>query len=70
MALGIVKWFNPSKGFGFIAPTDGSNDVFIHISSLERIGVNNLNEGQNISYDLDSNKGRISAVNIKLVNKN
>jgi CspA family cold shock protein len=67
MLSGIVKWFNPTKGFGFIQPDSGESDVFIHISALERAGIFSLSEGQKISYDLATSKGRTSAVNIKLI---
>lgn len=67
MANGIVKWFNPTKGFGFIQPDQGGSDVFVHISALERAGLTSLNEGQHISYELATNKGRTSAANLKLV---
>lgn len=67
MANGIVKWFNPTKGFGFIQPEQGGSDIFVHISALERTGIANLNEGQRVSYELATNKGRTSAVNIKLL---
>ena len=66
MATGIVKWFNPTKGFGFIQPEQGGNDVFVHISALERAGLSTLNEGQRVSYDLATEKGKTSAVNLKL----
>ena len=65
MANGMVKWFNASKGFGFIQPKDGGSDVFVHISALERAGITTLNEGQEVSYELATNKGKTSAVNIK-----
>jgi CspA family cold shock protein len=67
MSIGTVKWFNPTKGFGFIKPEDGGNDVFVHMSALERAGLSTLNEGQRVSYELATNKGKTSAVNIKLV---
>lgn len=67
MATGIVKWFNPTKGFGFIQPDQGGSDVFVHISALERAGLNTLNEGQKLSYELATNKGRTSAANLKLL---
>jgi cold shock protein len=67
MAIGKVKWFNASKGFGFIAPEEGGADVFVHISALERAGISSLNEGQRVSYDLaPNNKGKTSAENLKL----
>ncbi len=63
MANGTVKWFNATKGFGFIQPDDGSKDAFVHISAVERAGMTNLNEGQKLSYDLvsDSRSGKMSA---------
>ena len=67
MATGIVKWFNPTKGFGFIQPEQGGGDVFVHISALERAGLSTLNEGQRVSYELATNKGKTSAANLKLV---
>ncbi len=67
MANGTVKWFNPTKGFGFIAPEQGGSDVFVHISALERAGISNLNEGQRVSYELATEKGKTSAANLKLV---
>lgn len=67
MATGTVKWFNPTKGFGFIQPDQGGSDVFVHISAVERAGLNSLNEGQKVSYDLASEKGKTSAANLKLV---
>lgn len=64
---GTVKWFNPTKGFGFITPADGGNDVFVHVSAVERAGLSGLNEGQNVEYDLEENRGRMGAANLKLV---
>lgn len=64
MANGTVKWFNAVKGFGFIQPADGSKDVFVHISAVERAGLNGLNEGQKVSYDLQSERGKVSATNL------
>lgn len=66
MASGTVKWFNPTKGYGFVQPTSGGKDVFVHISAVERAGLSTLNEGQNIEYELVSNKGKESAENIKV----
>ena len=66
MAKGTVKWFNASKGFGFIQPDDGSKDVFVHISAVESSGLGTLNEGQKIQYDLTKGQdGKSSAVNLK-----
>jgi cold shock protein len=67
MTQGTVKWFNSQKGFGFIQPTDGSKDVFVHISAVERAGMNGLDEGQKISFDLISDRrtGRTSAGNLR-----
>ncbi|MCE2716561.1 MAG: cold-shock protein [Pseudomonadota bacterium] len=66
MATGTVKWFNVTKGFGFIQPDEGGADVFVHISALQSAGIPTLNEGQKVSFELASNKGRTSAVDIKL----
>ena len=65
MATGTVKWFNPTKGYGFIQPQDGGRDVFVHISAVERAGLSSLNEGQTIEYEIVSNRGKTSAENIK-----
>lgn len=65
MAIGTVKWFNSQKGYGFIAPQDGSKDVFVHISAVERAGLRGLNEGQKVAYELQSERGRTAAVNLK-----
>ena len=66
MAVGKVKWFNPAKGFGFIQPDDGSKDVFVHISAVERAGMGTLAEGQKIQYELAKGKdGKTSADNLK-----
>ena len=65
---GTVKWFNPNKGFGFIVPEDGSNDVFVHISAVERAGLSELNEGQKVSYELQAGKnGKSSAENLSVI---
>lgn len=68
MANGTVKWFNPTKGFGFIQPDDKSSDVFVHISAVERAGLRTLNEGQRVSYELATEKGKTSAANLKILN--
>lgn len=66
MATGTVKWFNSTKGFGFIQPEDGGQDVFVHISALERAGMASLSEGQQISYEIEAGRnGKKSAVNLK-----
>ena len=65
MSSGTVKWFNAQKGFGFIQPEDGSKDVFVHISAVERSGIGNLQEGQKVSFDLQSERGKTSACNLK-----
>ncbi|MGJ8588135.1 cold-shock protein [Yoonia algicola] len=67
MANGTVKWFNSTKGFGFIAPEGGSKDVFVHISALERAGLTSLNDDQKVTFDIESGRdGRESAANIVL----
>ena len=66
MATGTVKWFNTQKGYGFIQPDDGSKDVFVHISAVERAGLNTLNEGQTVQYEVVSNRGKESAENLKV----
>jgi CspA family cold shock protein len=66
MAIGTVKWFNAQKGYGFIQPDDGSNDVFVHISAVERAGLSSLHENQKLSYELErGQQGKTSAVNLK-----
>lgn len=69
MATGTVKWFNSQKGFGFIQPSDGGKDVFVHISAVERSGMGNLTEGQQVSYELmtDRMRGKTSAENLRAV---
>lgn len=67
MANGTVKWFNPAKGYGFIQPEAGGNDVFVHISALERAGISSLAENAKVSYDLATEKGKTSAANLKLL---
>ena len=68
MTTGTVKWFNSDKGFGFIQPTDGSKDVFVHISAVERAGLSTLNEGQQVNFELKTDKmrGKVSAENLSL----
>jgi CspA family cold shock protein len=61
-----VKWFNPTKGYGFIEPQAGGNDVFVHISAVERAGLRTLNEGQVIEYEVVANRGKESAANLKV----
>ena len=66
MSIGTVKWFNATKGFGFIQPADGSKAVFVHVSAVERSGLGRLNEGDKVSYDLErGQQGKISAVNLQ-----
>ena len=66
MSVGTVKWFNPTKGFGFIQPEDGSKDVFVHISAVERAGKGTLNEGQKLSFELErGQQGKVSAVSLQ-----
>jgi cold shock protein len=67
MANGTVKWFNPQKGFGFIQPQDGGKDVFVHISAVEQAGLQTLNDGQSVSFDLEQGRqGKASATNLKV----
>ncbi len=65
MATGTVKFFNTTKGFGFIAPEDGGNDVFVHISAVERAGLGTLNEGQRVEFEVLTERGRPAAGNLK-----
>jgi cold shock protein len=68
MTTGTVKWFNPTKGFGFIQPEDGSKDAFVHISAVERAGLTSLSEGQKVSYELRPGKnGKSSAEDLKVI---
>ena len=67
MSTGTVKWFNPTKGYGFIEPDDGGKDAFVHISAVQRAGLNTLQEGQKISYELqEGQNGRASAENLSV----
>jgi CspA family cold shock protein len=66
MQKGTVKWFNPTKGYGFIRPSSGDKDVFVHISAVERAGLTTLNEGQTVEYELVTNRGKTSAENLKV----
>ena len=67
MATGTVKWFNATKGFGFIQPDDGGKDVFVHISAVERAGLRSLNEGDKLSYEEKEERGKTAAVDLKPV---
>jgi CspA family cold shock protein len=69
VATGTVKWFNPTKGYGFIQPQSGGKDVFVHISALERAGLSTLNEGATVDYEIISDRGKESAGNLKVANK-
>ena len=67
MSSGTVKWFNAQKGYGFIQPDDGSKDVFVHISAVQRAGIDHLSEGQKLQFDLErGQQGKVSAVNLRL----
>ena len=66
MPTGTVKWFNSTKGYGFIQPQGGGKDVFVHISAVERAGLSSLNEGQAVEFEVVSNKGKTSAENLKV----
>ncbi len=67
MAIGTVKFFNTQKGFGFISPSDGAKDVFVHISAVERAGLSSLNEGQRVSYEVVTERGKQAAGNLQPV---
>jgi CspA family cold shock protein len=67
MASGTVKWFNATKGFGFIMPSDGGKDVFVHITAVQAAGLKGLNEGQKVTYDLMTERGKTAAGNLKAV---
>ena len=64
MSTGTVKWFNTTKGYGFIQPEDGGSDVFVHVSAVEKAGLRGLNEGQRVSFDLQNERGKTAAVNL------
>jgi CspA family cold shock protein len=66
MAMGTVKWFNATKGFGFIEPQDGGKDVFVHITAVQAAGLNGLNDGQKVSFDVVAERGKQAAANLKL----
>ena len=66
MAKGTVKWFNPTKGYGFIQPSTGGKDVFVHISAVERAGLNDLREGAKVTFDIVSNRGKEAAENLRV----
>lgn len=69
MTIGVVKWFNPTKGFGFIQPDDGGNDVFVHISAVERAGMSTLQEGQKVSFEMEQDRrsGKMAAGQLQAV---
>ena len=67
MANGKVKWYNSQKGFGFIQPDSGDRDVFVHATALEAAGMRGLNDGQGVSYETREERGKVSAVNLKLI---
>ena len=66
MATGTVKWFNTTKGYGFITPDEGGKDVFVHITAVQKSGLQGLDDGQRVSYDLASERGKMSAANLKV----
>ena len=67
MAEGTVKWFNTTKGFGFIQPSEGGNDVFVHISAVQRAGLQSLADGQRVAYELQNERGKTAAVDLKVL---
>jgi CspA family cold shock protein len=66
MATGTVKWFNTTKGYGFIQPDDGGNDVFVHISAVERAGLRGLNDGQKVTFNMKEERGKVAAVDLEV----
>ena len=66
MATGVVKWFNPAKGFGFIQPDNGGADVFVHVSAVEAAGMKTLNEGQRVSFEIETQRGKSAAGKLQL----
>ena len=67
MSKGKIKWFNPTKGYGFIENDEGGKDIFLHISALEQAGIDSLEEGQEVSFEIGENKGKENAINIKKI---
>ena len=67
MTNGKIKWFNPAKGYGFIEKEDGGKDVFLHVSALEQAGIDTLQEGEAVSFEIGENKGKDTAINIKKI---
>jgi len=67
MAVGTVKWFNATKGYGFIMPQDGGKDVFVHITAVQAAGLKGLNDGQKVSYEVTKERGKDAAINLRLV---
>lgn len=67
MQTGVVKWFNPTKGYGFIVPEDGGDHVFVHVSEVTKAGLRELNEGQRVSYEVVANRGKTAAADLKVL---
>jgi len=67
MATGTVKWFNTTKGFGFIEPDEGDKDIFVHITALEKSGIRGLTDGQKVSFETEENRGKDAACNLELI---
>lgn len=68
MSNGTVKWFNATKGYGFITPSDNGKDVFVHVSAVEESGIRSLKDGDKVSFETSNNKGKVSAINLKKLN--